>query len=183
MDRDAQRLRAMDVCETGRIGNDGVGNERNRGDGIRLDTRRPAAMQHLLHHLALLLDVAGAEALHARDQGRVAHHVCHQLGGIATDGEELEAGSSHKRGEYIMGGQSYAMAVLLELVAQRDERLYVAAATDDLYDNVELDVELLFCWRSIRQVLRSGFRDGIFVVVIFERGLRLSPSEGQVLDY
>lgn len=161
----------MDVCETGRIGNDGVGDEWDRGDRVRLDTRRPAAVQHLLHHLALLLDVAGAEALHARDQRRVAHHVRHQLGGIATDGEELEAGSSHERGKYIVSGQSYTVAVLLKLVAQGDERLYVSAATDDLYDNVELDVELLFCWRSIRQVLRSGFRDGIFVVVIFERGL------------
>lgn len=159
------------MCKTGRIRNDGVGDERDRGDGIRLDTRRPAAVQHLLHHLALLLDIAGAETLHARDQGWVADHVRHQLGGIATDREEFEAGSSHERGEYIMGGQSYAMAVLLELVAQRDERLYVAAATDDLYDNVELDVELLFCCRSIRQVLRSGFRDGIFVEVIVQRGL------------
>jgi hypothetical protein len=37
--------------------------------------------------------------------------------------------------------QSYPVPVFLELVAKGDERLYVAAAANDLDDDIELDWE------------------------------------------
>jgi hypothetical protein len=136
MYRDAERLRAVYVRKAGRVGNDGVGDERDGRDGVGLDARPPEAAEHLGHHPALLLDVTGAQALHAGDEARVLHHVRHQLDGVAADGVELEPGVAHELVKDVVRRQPHPVPVLLELVAERDEGLHIAAAADDLDDDV-----------------------------------------------
>lgn len=129
----------MDVCEAGRIRNNGFSNKRAPRNRVWLDTRPPAPLEHLSNHLALLLDIACAQALYARDQTRVLDHIGHQFGRVAADRVELEAGLAYEVSEGIVRRKAYAVAVALELGAEGDEGLDVAAATDDLDDNIQAD--------------------------------------------
>lgn len=153
MQRDPQRLRAVDVRKAGRVRDDGLGHKGAAGQGVGRDTRAPAALEHLGHHPPLLLDVTGAQALHARDEPRVLHHVRHQVRGIAADGEELQPRRAHKVTEDAMRSDSHPVAVAEELAAEGDKGLDIAAASNHLDDDVEADgspILLSVVWRVLR---------------------------------
>lgn len=88
--RNRERLRAVDVCETRRVGYDGVRHKGRAGRLVGVDTRPPAALQYCLDHYPLLLYVTGKEAIHARDKTRVLDHKGHQFRGVTTDREEFK---------------------------------------------------------------------------------------------
>lgn len=64
-------------------------------------------------------------------------HVSHQLSGISSNWVELKIRASHEGLEHIMCRNSNAVAVSLKLVSKRDERLYIAAAANNLYHDVQ----------------------------------------------
>lgn len=104
----AERLGAVDVGEAGRVGDDGLGDEGAPRGRVGLDARAPAPLEHLGHHVPLLADLALPEAAHARDEARVLHHVRHQLGRVAADRVELEAGGgAHEPVEDIVRRESH----------------------------------------------------------------------------
>lgn len=135
--RDPHRLRAMHMGEARWVRNDGIRDKGLAAEGVGVDARPPAPIEHLGDHLPLALDVAAPETLQARDQARVADHVGHQLGGVAADGEELEAGVADKLVKDIVRCEAHSVAVFLEFVAERDKGLDVASTADDLDDDVE----------------------------------------------
>lgn len=138
----AHSLSAVNVRKTRRIRDYSVGNERCVQHRIRVDAASPATVQHLLNHLPLTFDVNLTETLHVGDQPGVLDHVRHEYGGVASDRIESEAGLPNKVLEHVMRCQTDTVAMLLQFVAQSDERLDVAPAADDLDDDVELQVEI-----------------------------------------
>jgi hypothetical protein len=151
MHRHPQCLGAVHVGERGRIRNDGVGHKRRSRDAVGLNARLPEAVEHAGDHCTLVLDVAGAQALHARDQPRVLDHVGHEFGGVSADGVELEAGVAHEGCEGVVRCKADAVAVFLEAVAEGDEGLHIPTAADYLDDDVELHLGLklvvyIFWW-------------------------------------
>lgn len=120
--------------------------------GIWLQARLPEVVKHLLDHVSFLLDLTRSKTLHAGDKARVLDHVRHQFVQIASDGVELQIGFPHEPGKHIVGGDSNAVSVPLELFAQGHERLHVATATNDLDDNVELGGPRL-CYVLIKPML------------------------------
>ncbi len=163
MQRDTQLLGDVDVGEAGRVGDDGVGYEgpgagaaggrreglvERRVGAVRLlrraqavaglDARTPAADDDLLDALAALGDLAALQGVQAGHEAGVLDHEGHQLGRVAADAEELQPVLLDEALEGRVGGQPHAVAVrLLQHLAQRHERLHVAARAHDLDHHVE----------------------------------------------
>lgn len=64
MERNSECLRAVYVCKTRRIGNDSISHKRLLGLRIGLDTRVPAAIQHIPDHFCFALDVSFSNTVH-----------------------------------------------------------------------------------------------------------------------
>ena len=92
----------------------------------------------LLNHITLFLDGSCRQTIHTRDKAWVPNHVGRQLSWVAADGVKLQARVAYKLGECVMGCETDAMAVSLELITESDEWLYVSPASDNLNDDVEL---------------------------------------------
>lgn len=129
-------LSTVDMRKARRVRDDSLSNEVLSGDGIRLDARHPAPGEHFCYHSALLLDVAVAETLHAREETWVLDHVCHQVGRITADRKEFETGFTYEVAEAIVGSEPDAVAVLEELAPQGDKRLHIPPTSNNLYDDV-----------------------------------------------
>ena len=78
------------------------------------------------------------DCLVAGDETRVPDHECHEFGGIATDGEELQASFCFdKLFECRVGGNANSIMVsLVECLAELQKGLDVASTADDHDDNV-----------------------------------------------
>lgn len=153
----------MDVRETRGVGNNGISDKRlvgrvsrqrrvkvrrrmarmrlwRRAESIaRLDTRSPAPHENLFDTPPALAYFATLQRIKTRHQTRVLDHERHELGGVATNVEELEAIVLDKLLKGSVGGDADAVAVgIAEGLAEGDKGLDVAAGADDLDDNVEL---------------------------------------------
>lgn len=147
----------MNMRKAGRVRNDGVRDKGDTRPSIRLSTRPPAAVEHLGNHLPLLLDISGFEALHARYKPRIPDHIRHQVGRVAADGVEFQLRIAHEAFKDIVCCQTHPVTVFLETIPQSYKRLYVAATTDYLYQDVELGGKVVRMWRQ-GCFLRGGFR-------------------------
>lgn len=125
--------------KAGRVGNDCVSHKRIIRTGVRLDAGFPAAFQHLRDDCTLPLNFTSTETLQVWNQAWVLDDEGHELGWVTANGVELQSGRAHEVLEHVVRGQAHAVAVLLQLVAQCDEGLYISPAPDYLYDYVELD--------------------------------------------
>jgi hypothetical protein len=134
---DAEGLGAVNVREAGRVGDDGFGHEGATCVRIGLETCPPAAVQHVGHHAAFPLDIAGPEATQAGHQPWVLHHVRHELAWIAAYGVELEPGLAGALAEDVVRRHTHTVAVAPERLTQGNEGLDIAAAADKLDDDVK----------------------------------------------
>ena len=90
MQRNAERLRTVNVGETRWISDYGIGDKGLPRVRIVLDASLPAALEQLQDHGALSLNVALTQAFHAWNKPWIFHHVCHQFFVIAADRIEIE---------------------------------------------------------------------------------------------
>ena len=158
IDRHAQFLRAAEMREARRIGNDRIGYERpilsihrptprivrdmvKTGPVARLVARAPTTTENRFHLTPPLLNRAAPDGAHIRHQARVLDHERHELCRVAADREELEPLGEDVIAESEVRGQPHAVAVFAELSAQRQEGLDVAAGADDLDDDVQAQRE------------------------------------------
>lgn len=140
MQRDRESLRTVNMCKARRVGNYGIGNKRDATDRIVIDAGFPATRQHLRHHCPLTLDLPVTQSLHLGDQTGIFHHICHQLGWVSSNRVELQARLGNKIFEYVMGGQTHAVAVQLKLIAQGNKWLHITSASDNLNNNIQMNV-------------------------------------------
>lgn len=105
-----------------------------------IDTGAPEALEHFEHLIAASTDLTLANGLHGGDQTRVLDHESHKLGGVTADGEELQAAVLlDKLLEGRVGCYPHTMSVIiLQDLADLDERLNVSTRADDHDDNVQL---------------------------------------------
>lgn len=109
MQGDPEFLSTVEVSKARRICNDGFGDEWLQRCVIRgavpgldvlvgsleagaitsLDARSPTALHHAGNLTSSLPYIAAAQGIKARHEAGVLYHERHQLGGIATDVEEL----------------------------------------------------------------------------------------------
>lgn len=157
--RDASSLSAVQVCKARRVGYDNVGDERGFRDRICLYAGSPESLEQLLDHGALLLYVLVHHALEAWEETRVLHHKLHQTGRIAADRKELEPSLDDKLGKDVVRCQTYPVATALQLLPYGDKRLHIAAATNNLNNNIELQIRVRdgvgWCWAWIGLGLAS----------------------------
>ena len=113
MHRDAQRLGTMYMGKTWRIPDDGICNKRFLRCRVGHDARVVEAYKHLAHHPALPADIAAPEGFYLWEQARVANHVRHEIGRVATNREELKARLAHEIGKSVMCGETNAVATAL----------------------------------------------------------------------
>lgn len=72
------------------------------------------------------------------------HHEGHELGGVATNTEEVEVILFHEGLKDGVGGNANAVTIgVPQYLAQGDERLDIATRADNLNDNVEAGRRLL----------------------------------------
>lgn len=116
MQRHAQRLRTMHMRKRRRIRNNSISHERAPIHCTRLNATPPTPLQHLRNHLPLLLDVACAQRLHARDEPRVLHHVGHEIVRVAADREELDVRGFDEGAEAGVCCDAQAVAVGLQFL-------------------------------------------------------------------
>ena len=139
----------MDMRKARRIGNNSICHEWCSVNGIRLNTRLPAAIQHLSDHESFPSNLTPPQALHTWDQARILHHISHQLFRIPSNRIELQAMILDEFLEYVVGCKAYAVAMFLQLVPEGDERLDITSTADDLNDNIESNCPrwalLFFC--------------------------------------
>lgn len=93
---------------------------------------------------ALFRDISLANTLHAGDQAWVFNHVRHKFRWVAANGVKLEVRRCNEVGKRVVRCYAHTVAVLLELVAERDEGLYIAAASNHLDHNVQGQRPFLF---------------------------------------
>ena len=113
-----------------------------------------------LHHILVTTSV--------RVKTQLVHTYSHQLGWISPNGIELEPRLPDKLVEDAMCSQADSMTLLLKLVAQCDERLYISPTTNNLNDNVErgfpLYVERLWvCIGDYRQIFLCRYRQELSI--------------------
>jgi len=137
--RDVQGLGAMEMAVARRVRNDPIGDERLRvrAAGILLGARRPRRFEDVRDDLPFsryvfddLLSVRGYDAPAGLD------HVLHELARIAGERVELQPRTFYEGSKLCVGGDPHSMAPR-QTLADRNERLYVAARPDDQHDDVE----------------------------------------------
>ena len=131
--RNVQRLGAVEVPVAGWVGDDAVGDERLRvrAIGILLRAGAPGRFQDLGDDLPLpghvfddLLEVRRDDPPSSLD------HVLHQLAGIARERIEFETRTLHEGSKLGVRRDPYPVPPG-ETLGDRDERLHIAARTDD----------------------------------------------------
>lgn len=109
----AQGLRAVNVSEAWRVGDDCVCDEWFVGLGIGSNARVPTAVKQFGNHGSFALDFSLPKTLHGRDETGVLDHIRHEFLGIASDGEKFKIGVSNKGVENIVSCETNAMSVFL----------------------------------------------------------------------
>ena len=128
----------MHMTHAGWVCNDCIGDKGRLSSLVSFDTRLPAAFQHLSEHVSFAAYVTGFDTGEAGDQTGVFDDVCHELGGVASQGIKLESSGAHEVFEDTVSCDADSVTVVtLQSAAKGDEGLHIATAASDLDHDVE----------------------------------------------